>query len=138
MTSWQQFLSTPYGWVLSVKIECFLLLVAISAYHAFYLRPRLVQALTSSSVVVANVPGQALVQVAHASASGKARATEGAPEAPSGIPGDQGDERNAERIRRLAERLESWLQREAALGGAVLLCVALLSVVFAGTLVPPL
>jgi hypothetical protein len=39
-------------------------------------------------------------------------------------------------MRYLSVRLEIWLQREAALGGAVLLCVALLSVVFAGTLGP--
>jgi cytochrome c biogenesis factor len=38
----------------------------------------------------------------------------------------------------LAERLEGWLRREAMLGGAVLLCVALLTVAFAGTLVPPI
>jgi hypothetical protein len=38
-----------------------------------------------------------------------------------------------ERILHLAERLEGWLQREAALGVAVLLCV-----VFAGTLAPPI
>ncbi len=138
MTSWQQFLTTPYGWVLSVKIECFLLMVAISAYHAFYLRPRLVRALTSSMVVAVSVPGQALAQVAHASASRKARTTPGASEAPSGIPGSQGDESHSERIRRIAQRLEGWLQREVVLGVAVLLCTTLLDVVFAGTLVPPL
>jgi copper transport protein len=138
MTSWQQFLTTPYGWVLAVKIECFLLMVVISAYHAFYLRPRLVRALTTSTVGAVNVPGRTLVQVTHTSASGKARATPGASEAPAGIPDDQGDERNAERIRRLAERLKSWLQGEAALGVAVLFCVALLSVVFAGTLGSPI
>ncbi len=138
MTSWQQFLTTPYGWVLSVKIECFLLLVAISAYHAFYLRPRLVQALTTSAVVAVSVPGRTLVQVARASTSGKARAAPGASEAPLEIEGGQGDESHAGHIQRLAERLEGWLQREAALGVAVLLCAALLSVVFAGTLAPPI
>jgi copper transport protein len=138
MTSWQQFLTTPYGWTLAVKIECFLLMVAISAYHAFYLRPRLVRALAPSPVIAVGMPGQALVQVAHASASGKAYATAGAFETLSGIHGNHGDERNSERIRHLAERMEGWLQREAALGVAVLLCVALLNVVFAGTLAPPL
>ncbi len=137
MTSWQQFLTTPYGWTLSVKIECFLLMVAISAYHAFYLRPRLVQALITYAVVAVSVPGRTLLQVAHASILGKARAVPGASEAPSERPGDQSDESHAERIRLLAERLEGWLQREAALGAVVLLCTTLLSVVFAGTLAPP-
>ncbi len=113
-------------------------MVAISAYHAFYLRPRLVRALAPSTVVAVGVPGQALVQVAHASASGKACATTDAFETLSGLPGSQGDECNSERIQRLAERMEGWLQREAALGVVVLLCVALLSVVFAGTLAPPI
>jgi copper transport protein len=138
MTSWQQFLTTPYGWTLAVKVECFLLMVAISAYHAFYLRPRLVQALTSSRVVIAIVSGRALVQMAPSSRSEKARAAPDASETPLEIQGNQGDESDSERIQRLTERLEGWLQREAALGVAVLLCVALLSVVFAGTLVPPM
>src|SRR5205823_8067221 len=46
LTSLQQFLTTLYGWMLAVKIEFFLLMAALSAYHAFYLRPRLVQALS--------------------------------------------------------------------------------------------
>ena len=138
MTSWQQFLTTPYGWTLAVKIAFFLLMVAISAYHAFYLRPRLVRALASSTVVVENEPGQALVQVASASVSRIARAAPGTFETPSRLRGSQEDECNPEPIRSLADRLEGWLQREAALGIAVLLCVALLDVVFAGTLVPPI
>lgn len=138
MTSWQQFLTTPYGWTLAVKIECFLLMVAISAYHAFYLRPRLVRALTPSTVDAVSMPERALLQVARASESRKAQERPGASELPSAIPGDQSDGRDAELIQHLAEQLESWLQREAALGAAVLLCVALLSVVFAGTLAPPI
>lgn len=134
MTSFQQFLTTPYGWTLAVKIECFLLMVAISAYHAFFLRPRLVQALAPS---MPGAPALAQVETMHAGVSGKARATSGVSEMPSGQLGDQDDEHNVGQMRRLAERMESWLQREAALGGAVLLCVALLSVVFAGTLGPP-
>jgi copper transport protein len=138
MTSWQQFLTTPYGWTLAVKIECFLLMVAISAYHAFYLRPRLVRALALSTVIADNAPGQVLVQVEHASASEETHAAPGSFETPSRLLGSQGDELNSDPIQRLVERLEGWLQREAALGIAVLLCVALLDVVFAGTLVPPI
>lgn len=134
MTSFQQFLTTPYGWTLAVKIECFLLMVAISTYHAFFLRPRLAQALAPS---MPGAPVLAQVETAHAGLSGKARATSGVSETPSGRLGEQDDERNVGQMRRLAERMEVWLQREAALGGAVLLCTALLSVVFAGTLGPP-
>src|SRR5262249_35864787 len=37
--------TTSYGRVLFIKIELFLVMVAISAYHAFVLRPRLAYAL---------------------------------------------------------------------------------------------
>lgn len=139
MTSIQQFLTTPYGWTLAVKIECFLLMVAISIFHAFFLRPRLALAMNPPRPgAVMSVPERAQVEIASASASGKARAMSGAPEAPSQRAGEQGDGRGFVQVRSLAERMEVWLQREAALGVAVLLCVALLDVVFAGTLVPPL
>ena len=139
MTSIQQFLTTPYGWTLAVKIEFFLLMVAISAYHAIFLRPRLAQALTPPSRPDAvGVPGRAQVKMAPAGASGKARTMSDVPEAPSERAGEQGDGCSFVQARYLAERMEVWLQREAALGVAVLLCTALLDVVFAGTLVPPL
>ena len=140
MTSWQQFLTTPYGWTLAVKIECFLLMVTISAYHAFFLRPRLVRALApiSSGVAPANTTGQAAVPVVQAVISGKqAHVTPSTFGTLSDGAGDPGSERSLEQVRYLSERLEMWLQREAALGVMVLLCVALLSVVFAGTLAPP-
>ena len=79
LRSWQQFLTTPYGWILAVKIEFFLLMVLLSVYHAFYLRPWLVQALTSSEEVVVGTPGQALVGVAHTSAARTVQATNNAP-----------------------------------------------------------
>jgi copper transport protein len=41
LTSAAQFLTTAYGRTLAVKIEIFILMAAISAYHAFFLRPRL-------------------------------------------------------------------------------------------------
>jgi copper transport protein len=135
MTSFQQFLTTFYGWTLAVKIECFLVMVAISTYHAFFLRPRLAQELAPSTP---GAPGLAQVKMASASVSGKAIATSGVLEMPSPRPGDQDDERNVEQVQRLAERMETWLLREAALGGVVLLCTALLTVVFAGTLAPPI
>ena len=58
-------------WTLVVKVECFLLMVAISAYHAFYLRLRLVEALAQPTVVAENTSEHVLVQVAPASASRK-------------------------------------------------------------------
>ncbi len=135
MTSWQQFLTTPYGWTLAVKIECFLLMVAISTYHAFFLRPRLAHVLAPSAP---GVPGLARVEIASAAVSGKAAATPGLPAMPSPRPDDQDDVRDVGQMLDLAERMETWLLREAALGGAVLLCTALLTVVFAGTLAPPI
>jgi copper transport protein len=134
MTSWQQFLTTPYGWVLAVKIECFLLMVVISAYHAFYLRPRLVQSLAQREGRAISAPGQTLVEVAHGSDGRMVKAT---PVTDDGVSGGS-SERLSGRAAMLVERLEGWLQREAMLGCAVLLCVALLTVAFAGTLVPPI
>jgi putative copper export protein len=134
MTSWQQFLTTPYGWVLAVKIECFLLMVVISAYHAFYLRPRLVESLARHEGSAIGSPEQKLVEVAHGSAGSVAKATPDAGDLASG----GSSESISGRAAMLAERLEGWLRREAMLGGAVLLCVALLTVAFAGTLVPPI
>ena len=79
-------------------------------------------------------PGQTLVEVAHGSAGNVAKATPDAGEVASG----GSSERISGRAAVLVERLEGWLQREAMLGCAVLLCVALLPVAFAGTLVPPI
>jgi putative copper export protein len=134
MTSWQQFLTIPYGWTLAVKIECFLLMVSISTYHAFFLRPQLAQELAPST------PGgpEAQVELAPASVVGRASTTPGVPEMPSSRAADHDDERKLGQMRDLSEQMEVWLQREAALGIAVLLCTALLDVVFAGTLTPPI
>ncbi|HUY79271.1 MAG TPA: copper resistance protein CopC [Ktedonobacterales bacterium] len=49
LTSLSQFLTTTYGRTLTVKIELFLLMAAISAYHAFFLRPRLARELAATS-----------------------------------------------------------------------------------------
>ena len=58
LTSIDQFLTTAYGRTLTIKIGLFLLMVLISAYHAFVLRPRLSQALTERKARV----GQAVVE----------------------------------------------------------------------------
>jgi putative copper export protein/methionine-rich copper-binding protein CopC len=49
LTSLAQFATTAYGRTLFVKIELFLIMVAISAFHAFWLRPRLTRSLARSS-----------------------------------------------------------------------------------------
>jgi len=49
LTSLSQFVTTTYGRTLFVKIELFLLMAAISAYHAFFLRPRLARELGAAS-----------------------------------------------------------------------------------------
>ena len=49
LTSITQFLTTTYGRTLAVKIEFFLVMAAISAYHAFFLRPRLAQTLPGAT-----------------------------------------------------------------------------------------
>lgn len=49
LTSITQFFTTTYGRTLAVKIELFLLMAAISAYHAFFLRPRLALALNDDA-----------------------------------------------------------------------------------------
>lgn len=55
LTSITQFLTTTYGITLAFKIELFLVMAAISAYHAFRLRPRLLRALDAAASRVQNV-----------------------------------------------------------------------------------
>jgi copper transport protein len=49
LTSLAQFATTAYGRTLFVKIELFLIMVAISAFHAFWLRPRLARSLAHTT-----------------------------------------------------------------------------------------
>jgi putative copper export protein len=137
LTSLDQFLTTAYGRTLTVKISLFLLMVLISAFHAFVLRPRLVQALTEQ-------PSRSGVTVEEAKevAVGGGGMTRSEP--PADVPSQQGNKRpgqwNGKEIaphaERLVERLDGWLRREALLGCAVLLCVALLAA-FSGSLATP-
>jgi copper transport protein len=125
LTSLQQVVTTLYGRILVVKSEFFLLMVAMSIYHAFSLRPRLTLALTPSKQSATEIRTSTLVKAALTHSTGSAD--------PLGEV--QVDEGISEQAWHLAERMETWLRREAMLGVAVLLCVALLST-FAGTLVP--
>jgi copper transport protein len=131
LTSITQFLTTTYGRTLAIKIELFIIMAVISAYHAFRLRPRLARALAEQGTerplaLAEGAPRAAtghVAALAERASNGEAGGVprEGAPLSPPAA--------------RLAEALEDWLRREAALGAAILLCVALLGV-FAGSLVP--
>ena len=134
LTSWQQLVTTLYGWTLTIKIELFLVMVAISMYHACYLRPQLTRELNTPAEDALFVPEQTPIEVA---ARNERRPVS------AGIMNDamiattsyQDEAGLSERAQRLVGRLEGWLRREAILGVAVLLCVALLGA-FAGTLAP--
>lgn len=131
LSSWQQLFTTLYGNVLVLKMEWFFLMAAISAYHAFALRPRLLYMLTKE---LPRAVAQ-MISLPLSPASGKALMT-----AHASGEGEQGQDAEQElsfATRRLMERMEAWLRREALLGAALLLCVALLSA-FAGTVVPAL
>jgi methionine-rich copper-binding protein CopC/uncharacterized membrane protein len=138
LTSWLQFLTTAYGQTLAIKIELFLVMAAISAYHAFRLRPRLEQ-----SLAVAETRTEPAIALATATGSQAADGSRGARDegddarAVSDAPGDGNDAHDAisPTAWKLSSALEDWLQREAAVGAAILVCVALLAA-FAGTLAP--
>lgn len=152
LTSPLEFLTTVYGRVLAVKIETFLAMIAISAYHAFFLRPQLTRALrqhdgthdragspaaaqppapVSAVEYAATVAGPPVMgtNVAHRAVGGEIQ-TDDAPAA-------SGAETTGElpQPAMIVNRLEAWLRREALLGVLVLVCVALLAAT-AGTLGP--
>jgi copper transport protein len=132
LTSLDQFLTTTYGRTLTVKICLFLLMVLISAYHAFVLRPRLAQALREQPVM-ANTTMTAAEEVAIGVAvSTRREMIEDTPSSQS-TNGDKEQHALPQHAQHLAESLAWWLRREAIIGCAVLLCVALLAA-FAGSL----
>jgi methionine-rich copper-binding protein CopC/putative copper export protein len=133
MTSFGQLLTTTYGLTLVIKILLFLLMAAISVYHAFWLRPRLASALVAEGVAA---PETVTASVAVASSGvssdlsgGQESTNQGVAQAGNG--GSPGGVSTG--IRTLGERLEDWLRREAFTGVGVLLCAALLGA-FAGSL----
>ncbi|HEX9069017.1 MAG TPA: CopD family protein, partial [Ktedonobacterales bacterium] len=129
LTSADQLLGTAYGRTLIIKVEIFLVMALISAYHAFVLRPRLANALTASA------KDDAVAAVA----APVAMAGDGMPE-PALVMGTaeiMGDKNPLPpEVSGNANRLAGWLRREAVLGVAVLACVSLLGA-FAGTLSVP-
>ena len=156
LTSFAQFATTAYGRTLFVKIELFLIMVAISAFHAFWLRPRLTRSLAQPAQTrLATLRAVAGVGAQHgAAAAAKGEAPLAAEQEPSddaivttdasaqayeraaqnGHAHDSGDAASDE-TRRLRAQMQDWLRREAIVGVGVLLCVALLAL-FAGTLTP--
>jgi copper transport protein len=127
MTSFDQLVTTAYGRTLVIKILLFLLMAGISAYHAFWLRPRLARALTAGqSASPQTIPAAVTLASYGDSAQFPLRQDVG----PEGSSGDGAVSGGA---RKLAERLEDWLRREAIIGLGVLLCAALLAA-FAGSL----
>ncbi len=205
MSSWDQFLGTTYGRTLIVKILLFIVMMGISAYHAFRVRPQLSRELSAwagehvpvvagagaqDGASVTEVDQEERAQVlqekaaettrwqrarlafrTHAAAQASAARLEkpeiheangtgassisgaeavtvgkqaGEPKTASedGIEGHQ-QQRGAPssgvlgRVERLSGQLRTWIQREAALGVAVLFCAALLGGL-AGSLTPTL
>jgi putative copper export protein/methionine-rich copper-binding protein CopC len=154
LTSLAQFATTIYGRVLFVKIELFLIMVAISAYHAFWLRPRLTRALAQSAqsrlAILHAVAGVSAATTSHGEAQQAVErmllddANVTLPRIAAVTPAhaaqnghsthDNGFDNSAETTG-LRRHMEDWLRREALLGVGVLLCVALLAL-FAGTLTP--
>ena len=136
LTSIKQFLTTSYGRVLAVKIEFFLFMVAISAYHAFVLRPRLAHALRSMEaargLALEAERVESAVGASITSSRGVAAGEQITGLSPDGIGGDPS---LSPRAAGLAARLEDWLVRESLIGAVILLCVALLAA-FAGSLAP--
>lgn len=134
LTSLQQLLTTPYGWVLTVKIEFFLLMALISAYHAFVLRPRLAHALSGyTNTTRGREQAPATVGRTHVQERGAVQIESSTPLGSE----EQDEELLPARAQRLVQGIESWTRREALLGMAVLLCVAFLSAL-AGSLAPPI
>ena len=157
LTSLAQIATTAYGRVLFVKSELFLIMVVISAYHAFSLRPRLTRSLERS----AQARFAALRQVAgvgalRAAQNESADAAELLDETKTTLPRMGAVAANGHTVSQnghakgygansadtvsaetgdMRRRMEDWLRREALLGVGVLLCVALLAL-FAGSLTP--
>ncbi|HKW22322.1 MAG TPA: copper resistance protein CopC [Ktedonobacterales bacterium] len=138
MTSIDQFLTTAYGRTLFVKIELFLLMVGISAWHAFRVRPQLAQALAKQDAMASVGSGSPVAITI--TANGATRVETGmawhGTGNGSGSGSGNGGKGGERVVRELVVKLEDWLRREAMLGAAVLLCAALLGA-FAATLAAP-
>ena len=122
LNTFEQLFTTLYGRILVVKITLFLVMIGISAYHAFFLRSQLAEEIKEQREAV--VGDAVSVPVAVQRPSSQRMHQEG------------DDSQPLLHIQALSSRLGAWLQREAILGALILLCVAFLAA-FAGTLAPP-
>jgi putative copper export protein len=118
LTAFDQFWTTLYGRTLTVKIALFLVLIVISAYHAFFLRTQLVQALNTQQKKTLTTAGAATGGTAQLTRHEEEDLAVAQPMLPA---------------HRLTKQMTGWLQLEALGGAAILLCVALLGA-FGGTL----
>jgi putative copper export protein len=130
LTSLDQFLTTAYGRTLTIKILLFLVMVGISAYHAFVLRPRLAFQLNMMPAETKQVIVEPEEVAAGGGSSSHGESSASVPPVPTR---ESGWETVPFPVQRLMEGLERWLRREALIGCVVLLCVALLAA-FAGSL----
>ena len=165
--TWTQFLTTAYGRTLAVMFEIFVILVGISLYHTYVLRPRLLLAMTPRQPpflppsntgsaagdrlswsrsqrqnLVGATPSPHQTSAPGAGEPGYSPTDYygGLPESPEkGATSPNGGEREelAPRTRDLEQRLRDWLRREALLAGALLLLLTLLGI-FGISLLPSL
>jgi copper transport protein len=148
MTSLAQVWTTPFGRVLIIKSALFLLMVAISYHHAFRLRPRLAEATTprgtagarAASTDVDSPLARAAMRVLALARPAASPALPGLDETLALSATGQALQRNqdgslADSPAHMAQRIQGWMQMEAAIGVGILLCAALLAPL-AGTLAP--
>jgi copper transport protein len=143
LTSWDQFLDTTYGRTLIIKTLLVTVMIMISAYHAYRIRPALSKALGAWDRLEgpAALPAIAGAEVDEPTLNERQQGEALEPAnlaAAAEKDGSQPAQKSAgtlERIEHLSGQLRTWIQREAALGVGVLLCAALLGG-FAGSLAP--
>lgn len=121
LTSFPQFWTTAYGRILTVKIGIFVLMMGISSYHAFFLRPHLMYALTTTKETKEMLLSKGI------KATTKILCLQCTPSSLTH------EETISPHALILGKRLERWLRLEGILGASLLLCVALLAT-FAGSL----
>ncbi len=131
LTALNQFWTTLYGEILLVKIGLFLLMISMSGYHAFFLRPELTSILPELTSILPEEQVQIL---------SRQKREEEREEGSQQTTITQRDERSTfaeeHHMHMLTNNIMTWLRYEAGISVLILLCVALLAT-FAGTLQPP-
>ncbi len=140
LTSWQQFLSTPYGRALLVKIALIGGLLVTSAIHVGLLRPRLKKEYQKYSYVVNRLQtiqagGEIAEQNRSSALNGQQAVTMTAESSRATKLLAQQVKLREGRLTKKTQVLSRVLRWEPVLGVGVLICVGLMNV-FAGTLSP--